>query len=223
MMNKKNLIPWENYSLAKRVYLVSYCLDADIVFLKTILCKDDILIGVDQGTEVLLKNNLYPDIIVGDFDSFSLNKNILPEKCLILELNPDKDESDLEYAVNLFYEKINIEIIIINNLQGRIDHILSVVYLLEKIENGCIQNAEQEVFLINKNFERELPINSTISLIPISEEVKSIFTEGMLYRLANETLYRNETRGLSNKSVDKKIKIKFIVGKMLVVINKRIL
>jgi len=249
-----------------KTYLVSYCENEDIDFLKTMLAPNDILVGVDQGADLLFKNFLTPDFIIGDFDSFPVNESKIPEKCQIIRLNPDKDESDLEYAVRYFLDRNDVlsnsklkscpdndevesnfaecesvaqqrEIIIINNMQGRIDHTLSVLGLLEqqyeltndsesmKSKNKttiCILNSATEIYLSRGHFQKEILSNSTISLIPISDEVKKISTRGMLYELDKETLYRKKTRGISNKNIDKNIAINFCVGELLVVINKRI-
>ena len=216
----------------QKIFLVSYCTDKDIDYLKRIINSEDILVGVDQGTDLLLKKDLSPDYIIGDFDSFSIKDNELPKKTKVLKLNPIKDETDLEYAIRYFQTtyrerrhptciKSELQsIIIVNNLQGRIDHILSVVHLLEIIECGYLWSADQEIYLPKNHFYSEIPLNSTISLIPLTESVKNITTKGLLYRLDNESLLREKSKGVSNKNVDKKVEINFSVGKLLIIINK---
>ena len=141
----------------------------------------------------------------------------------IIRLNTDKDETDLEYALLWVINNNdfkNHKIAIINNMLGRIDHILGVLYLLEIDENRIsIMNNKASIFLSSSAFEISLPINSTLSLIPISEEVKDIYTNGLLYNLNGDSLHRNKTRGLSNKNLDKIVTLNFSVGKLIIVVN----
>ena len=208
-----------------RIFLVSYCDNEDIDLLKQMYSECDVVVGVDQGAEILLRNGLSPDYVIGDFDSFQIDKSVLSESCQIITLHPEKDESDLEYAIWLVEcSIINTsveapEIIIFNNLQGRIDHVLTTVFLLETHQNVRIVNATQEVCLVDKHFSMKLPPNTCISLIPVSDEVNGVSTEGLYFKLVNETLHRNSSRGLSNKVVDKNVAVNFSDGKLLVVVN----
>jgi len=178
---------------------------------------------VDSGVDVLIRNGLKPDIVVGDFDSLQTDISTLGEGCEIITLNTEKDKSDLEYAVDYIVERMSdrqdFEMVIVNNLQGRIDHILSTVYLLEKHPKAKIVSAEQEMFLVNDRFTMELPLESCMSLLPISEEVRGITTSGFYYNLDNETLYRENSRGVSNRSVENVVGVSFEEGLMLGVVS----
>ena len=200
-----------------KVYLVSYCDDSDIKYLKSRLDSDDIVVGVDQGIAGLTANNVPFQYGIGDFDSF--DECLLSDSIKIIKLDREKDCTDLEYAVHYFAKH---EICIINNLQGRIDHTLAALSLLESYDNTYIMSAKQEIHLAKKHFSANLPIGTTISLIPISEQVKNIKTQGLYYPLENETLYRKKSRGISNKNVDNFIDILFLDGELLIVINKEL-
>jgi len=207
--------------MMKRIFLVSYCTKRDLLFLKKEFRDGDLVVGVDQGLDRLLENSLIPHYVIGDFDSLKLPWNKIPDQCQVIRLNSKKDISDLEYALNYFQNYPSPkEIIIVNNLQGRIDHILSVVHLLEQRKNTWIENAKQKVFLATKSFQGPVRKNCHLSLIPLSKKVKGIQTSGLEYSLNNEHLVRNMARGLSNKCVDKKVGINFIEGKLLVIIEK---
>ena len=204
-----------------RYFFVSYCCDIDIDYLKRMHTREDILIGVDSGVDVLVRNGLKPDIVVGDFDSMKTDIATLGEGCEIVALNTEKDKSDLEYAVDYIVERMgdkqDFEMVIVNNLQGRIDHIMSTVYLLGKYPKAKIVSAEQELFLVNDRFTMELPLNSCVSLLPVSEAVSGVTTSGFYYNLDNETLYRENSRGVSNRSVENVVGVSFEEGLMLCV------
>ena len=176
------------------------------------------IVGVDQGIARLIDNGISFQYCIGDFDSF--DERLLNESHEIIRLDKDKDFTDLEYAVRYF---AGHEICIVNNLQGRIDHILAVVYLLESYDNIYIMSAKQEIHLAKKHFCAHLPIGTTISLIPISNQVKKIKTQGLQYPLEYETLYRKKSRGISNKNLDNFIDISFLDGKLLIIINNEII
>ena len=209
----------------RKILLVSYCEKEDIDYLKKIYKRGDILVAVDQGCKQLIEAGLFPHYIVGDFDSFTPPADRAFTNALI-RLEKEKEESDLDYAVNHIpvilgssFTRHPYEIIIINNMQGRLDHILSALYLLKSKKNISIQSAKQKIFLIERYLEIKLPLNTTISLIPISKEVSKVSTKGLYYPLFNETLYRNRTRGLSNISIEKTVQIEFNNGELLCVIN----
>ena len=219
-------------------FFVSYCCDKDIELLKKRYSSDDVLIGVDQGADVLYRNGLKPDFVVGDFDSLQTDLEEFGSECEIITLSTEKDQSDLEYAIDYFInakckmtnvntpsasvhpsEVGNVEVVIINSLQGRVDHIMSTIYLFEKYPQAKILNAKQEVFWINKDFISEMPLNTCLSLLPISNVVKNVTTSGLYYSLNNETLHRMNSRGISNKSIENKVMISFEEGKMIGIIS----
>jgi thiamine pyrophosphokinase len=74
--------------------------------------------------------------------------------------------------------------------------------------------------MIKKGKNLELPINTIISLIPLTDSVNGIFTKGLYYELKNESLFRNSSRGLSNKNVDNFIEINIIDGELIILVNK---
>lgn len=200
------------------IYFVSYCENDDINFLKTILLKRDLVVGVDQGAGILFENGLNPNYIIGDFDSFNINEKDIHSEIKIIRLNPEKDESDLEYAINYFSDS-NHEMTIINSMQGRLDHILTTLFLIDTQKNICILNSKQKIYLINNYLNETLTPGTCVSLLPVSEEVRDISTKGLYYPLNQAVLYRNKSRGLSNKSVDNIVEISFSVGKLLVIIS----
>lgn len=89
----------------------------------------DLLIGVDGGAKTLVTHGYTPDYAIGDFDSAP------PPDCRhIITLQPEKDDTDLEYALqhilaNYRAEEIH-KIIILGALGGgRLDHLLANFYL----------------------------------------------------------------------------------------------
>lgn len=101
---------------------------ADLSILQNI--SPDLLIGVDGGAAYLVAHGYTPDWAIGDFDSAPP-----PAICRhILRLQPEKDDTDLEYALAHIlqnYQPDNIkQIIILGALGGgRLDHLLCNIWL----------------------------------------------------------------------------------------------
>ncbi|MCK9328549.1 MAG: thiamine diphosphokinase [Candidatus Cloacimonetes bacterium] len=202
------------------VYIVSYVTKEDIFFLNNLSVEDEnIVVGVDQGANVLLCYNIVPDYIIGDFDSFiGLIKDV-PDTVKIIKLDKKKDYSDLEYAIDYFIDK-HKDICIVNNMQGRLDHILACLTLIEKSTSKTkifICNHFEEIRLLSETNVLNFKKNTLVSLIPLSEKVLNVSTNGLEYPLTSETLFRNSSRGLSNIVKNETIEISFKTGKLLLI------
>ncbi|AYG00874.1 thiamine diphosphokinase [Lactococcus allomyrinae] len=89
-------------------------------------------IGVDRGSLFLIENGQEPDLAVGDFDSVSADEfeKISVSSKEIVKLPVQKDKTDLEVALDWVLEKFpEAELTIIGSLGGRLDHLLTNVFL----------------------------------------------------------------------------------------------
>lgn len=89
----------------------------------------DLLIGVDAGAQTLIMHGHMPDYAIGDFDSAP------PPHCHnIIALQPEKDDTDLEWALQHILAKHCAQeikqIIILGAMGGgRLDHLFANFYL----------------------------------------------------------------------------------------------
>ena len=155
---------------------------------------DDLCIAADIGAENAKKMGDIPDIIVGDFDSSRLDslKNDFP-KAEITVVTAEKDFTDSELAIETAIRKGANEIVIIGGLDGRLDHTLTNISLLEALAKSGIY-----VTITNgKNRLRYIESTSTLvpksyfkylSLIPRTDKVKGVTVMGCKYPLENATL-----------------------------------
>ena len=155
---------------------------------------DDICIAADVGAKNAKILGDTPDIIVGDFDSSKLE--ILKEefpKAEITLVPAEKDFTDSELAIQTAIAKGANEIVIIGGLDGRLDHTLVNISLLENLsKNGFYVTATD-----GKNRVRYIESTSTliprsyfkyISLIPRTEKLKGVTVMGCTYPLENAKL-----------------------------------
>ncbi len=94
----------------------------------------DLIIAVDKGLEILDKLNINPDYIVGDFDSIdkSVFKKYENGEFKIIKLNPIKDLTDTNEALNLAIEKGSDEIYVLGGIGSRIDHTIGNIHILKE-------------------------------------------------------------------------------------------
>ena len=93
----------------------------------------DVILAADAGMEALYRDHILPDIIVGEFDS--VNPDTLEyfhdkEQIEVCMLNPEKDDTDTEYAIREAIRRGAMEIVVIGATGTRIDHVLGNISLL---------------------------------------------------------------------------------------------
>ena len=98
--------------------------------------NESIKVGIDKGALIAIDKGIKLDYILGDFDSITFEElKIIKKKCPnIIKLNPIKDDTDTEFAINYF--KNATEFIIHGGIQGkRIEHLISNINLILKYDN----------------------------------------------------------------------------------------
>lgn len=187
------------------------------------LSKAELIVAVDGGLDHLTKLGVTPHIIIGDLDSVDREKLAYFEDIGvgIRKFPEKKDQTDLELALQFVVESGFEKIYLLGATGGRIDHFLGNLYICSNPKF-----ADKEIKLLSKNSElfvckQDQQIygqpGDLISLIPISDQVKGIKTQGLEYPLENEDLNRWEARGISNLMVEETAKIHFQSGVLLCV------
>lgn len=193
---------------------------SDLRQAKKIILKNDYLICADGGVGHALKLGLTPQTVIGDFDSISLSlQKKLGEKNIELIKHPrKKDETDFELAIQLALKRRFNKIIIFGILGDRIDHFLANIFLITKIQtkNPLIKikiiEGNKEIFILNKEAIIKGKIGDEVSIIPVSEKLEGLVTEGLEYKLDNEILLFGSTRGVSNVMKKKSAKVTAVSG-----------
>ena len=188
------------------------------------LAPGDYLVGADGGTRHLLALGLRPHVVVGDLDSLD------PETVAELaaagvefeQHRPDKDQTDLELAVQRALRAGADEILLLGALGGRLDQTLANVLLLARHDWPApirLAQGDQvaQVLVGPGRLDLTPPLGSTVSVVPISAEVAGITYEGLLYPLRDATLPLGSTRGISNEVVGQPVTIAIDRGTLLVI------
>lgn len=181
------------------------------------------IIAVDGGANFLCENKVFPDILIGDCDSvLPKNLKLLEKKSIVKKFPTDKNKSDTELALDYCVKNGFDDITLMNAINGALSHSLANLFLIEKyVVNSEINlhfiNQKNEMFVVKDNINLPVKINSNISLIPLTNFVNVESTSGLKFPLKNEKLFRKSSRGISNKSLNKKISIKISSGILLVI------
>jgi thiamine pyrophosphokinase len=171
---------------------------------REIVSSGNYIIAADGGANYLFDWNILPDLLVGDLDSVR-NEIVEVYAKIGIEIrrcSPDKDETDLELAIQAALDRGCEEIIVVAALGGRLDQTLGNLFLLTKgISKHCkirLDDGVEEGFLIRRSSAIKGRVGDTVSLIPLSARVMGITTHDLRFPLADDVLYRHKTRGISN-------------------------
>jgi thiamine pyrophosphokinase len=199
-------------------------------FYRSLVTPTDLVICADGGASNALALGLQPQVVIGDLDSLDsdLQAQLEANGCQVLVHPARKDETDLELALYYVIERGVDEILILGALGGRIDQTLANILLLALPElryvKAKILGGRQEVSLISDEAIIEGLVGDTLSLLPLTEQVTGIYTEGLEYPLKNDTLCLGPARGVSNTLTAPQARVRIGQGLLLAVMihhNKR--
>ena len=190
---------------------------------RTLVKADDYIICADGGTHHALALGIIPHLVIGDMDSATKDEvQRLKEADVLIELYPrDKNETDLELALNRAVEKSPSSILMIGTLGGRLDQTLGNISLLSDSRLATLDvrldDGVEEVFFCRNQCKVEGRRGDIVSLIPWNGAVKGISTNGLRWPLNHETLYPEKTRGISNEMLDAVAEISIEAGLLLII------
>lgn len=199
----------------------------DIHKARNILRDDDYVICADGGTRHASSLDIKPDLVIGDMDSTEkayLQK--LQADGIPIELFPqDKNETDLELAIDHAVEQNPNEIVIIAAIGGRLDQTLANIALLSNDQlstfNLKLDDGVDEIFFCRDQVEVQGRSGDIVSLIPWQGPVSGVQTKNLKWKLNNETLYPEKTRGVSNEMKSDIANVKISTGLLLIVHTRK--
>lgn len=171
--------------------------------------KECVWLGVDRGVFTLISLGISPDYAFGDFDSVSQEEWELIEKKVenLHRYKPEKDETDMELALNWALTKEPTIIRMFGATGGRLDHFLGNVQMLLKAEQNQLTTHIEIIDCQNILYVKgpgrhqieRLPEKKYISFIPITLDVKGLTLEGFKYSLTNRHISLGSTLCISNE------------------------
>ncbi|MFN2484106.1 MAG: thiamine diphosphokinase [Candidatus Limnocylindria bacterium] len=185
----------------------------------------DLVVAADGGASSLDRLDRRPALVVGDFDSIdeAVARRLGASGTRLRSVPPDKDETDMELAVDAAVEAGADRIVLLGGLGGlRIDHAVANLLLLGdtalagrtvEIAHGltrvrAVRGGDSAVL--------EAGVGDIVSLLPIDGDADGVVTEGLRYPLHGERLRFGRARGVSNEVVARPASVALASGALLV-------
>ena len=192
----------------------------DLEKARTIIRAEDTIICADGGTHHALLLGLKPDLIVGDLDSIT-EAELQQANTEVAQYPRDKNETDLELALNHALDKNPSAIVVVAALGNRLDQTIANLALLSDPRLSAVDlrldDGVEEIFFCRSHSRVVGRRGDIVSLIPWNGEVRGIRTTGLRWPLINETLYPDKTRGISNEMTDAAAEVSMETGLLLIV------
>lgn len=190
----------------------------DFNSLRTKPQKGDLVIAADGGYNHLIKENIIPDIAIGDFDSLGT----IPEGCEVIKLNPVKDVTDMHAAAEIGTEKGYTSFQLYGACGGRFDHTFANIQLAASMaEKGfevSIRDGDRTIAAVSNG---ELKIGKRdsgyISVFSHSDLSTGVSISGLRYSLDNAELRNSFPLGVSNEFIGKDTSISVKNGTLIII------
>lgn len=184
------------------------------------------IICADGGAVLARKWGVAPDLILGDLDS--LDGEILTywqEKGVPVQRVPaEKDETDLELAVDFALEQGVEKIILVGAWGSRVDHALGNLELLYRLAQGGTANElltrDHRLIAFTSSLEARVRPGSYVSLVPLTPVVRRVWTQGLAYPLTGQDVTKGKTLSISNQAQGEEIKVELSGGVLLAVLEQ---
>ncbi|WP_165056744.1 MULTISPECIES: thiamine diphosphokinase [unclassified Adlercreutzia] len=180
----------------------------------------DFVIAVDGGFAHLEGIGRTPDMALGDFDSLGY----VPRGMRVTRFSPDKDQSDMELALQRAKSMRYTDVYVYGGLGGRLDHTLANLQVLALFsERGLFVTAVGEKEAITfvtgpDTLELSAAEAGTVSVLSMSDEARGVFERGLKWELDDFTLSNRTSRGLSNEFAGEAVMIGVESGTIAVLV-----
>jgi thiamine pyrophosphokinase len=189
----------------------------------SLLQGDDYIICADGGTRHAMALGVRPHLIIGDLDSAEQTalQKYTNEGVTVESYPRDKNETDLELAIHHAAELNPKQILVMAALGGRLDQTLANIALLSDANLSTfdvrLDDGVEETFLCRDRVQVHGRSGDIVSLIPWQGAASEVQTKNLKWALAQETLFPDKTRGISNEMIGETATISISAGLLLVV------
>ena len=157
----------------------------------------DLVIAADGGQKALLKMNITPHLVVGDFDSSELLFTVPFVKHPV-----EKDDTDTALAIREGAKRGYRTFCLYGCMGGRPDHTFGVIQTAlgatrEGFRVFLVGEGMISTVIVNESFHFEC--SDTVSVFSLSEFSQGVSLEGLKYPLTDATLSSAFPLGVSNE------------------------
>lgn len=184
-------------------------------------------VGVDRGVFTLLSLGIKQSYAFGDFDSVTSDEFIKMEGEIqhLHKYIPEKDETDLELALDWAVTQFPDEIRIFGATGGRLDHFFANVQLLSKTlslgENVEISIIDSKNIICLKKAGTytlsKIDNKKYVSFLPFTSIVEQLTLVGFKYSLTDRNISVGSTLCISNELISNYGTYSFSSGILIVI------
>lgn len=198
----------------------------DIQKVKAMLPQVDYVICADGGVRHARDLGVVPDLIVGDFDS--LPDEVLREYSMagipIKRYPADKDKTDMQIAVDTAVDMGASQVFLLGAFGSRWDHSYANMLMLYRLATRGIKaqilDSHNVVMVSSGKVEIEGEVGQTLSLLPLSGDVRILRTDGLKYPIVDGILPLDFPYGVSNVLVKPRAEVHVGSGWVMVVVAR---
>ncbi|MDH3307497.1 MAG: thiamine diphosphokinase, partial [Acidimicrobiia bacterium] len=166
------------------------------------LPDDAFVIAADSGLDQARRLGIAVDLIIGDLDSVSARALAESEGIPIEQYPVDKNQTDLELALDAAARLDAVRIIVVGGHGGRLDHLLAnAAALTNPVLHGRRVEwlaGRDHAYVVGSGVTVHGVPGQTVSLIPIGGPVTGVTTRGLRWELNDARLDAASARGISN-------------------------
>jgi len=183
------------------------------------------VIAADSGLDAAQAVGLEVALAVGDFDSASPDALARAERAgTRIDRHPaEKDETDLELALDAAATLAPERILVLAARGGRLDHELSGLLALASVRFASIRVdalvGDAWVHVVRDTRELDGAPGDLVSLLAVNGPAEGVTTEGLVYPLRGETLEPGSTRGVSNVFASAQARVEVARGVLLAILS----
>lgn len=202
----------------KRCVIISGASIGDYERVREFFREEDFNIFCDCGLRHRKKLGIEADLIVGDFDSYTLTET----QTEVIRLPCEKDDTDTVFAVKEGLRRGFDSFLIVGAIGERLDHTLGNLYILDMLDEsgkrGMIVDDYSEMELVSSEKKYVRDGYSYFSLLNITGKAEGVSIKNAKYPLDNAVIETSYQYGISNevlKGQTAEISVK--LGKLLLI------
>jgi thiamine pyrophosphokinase len=190
--------------------------------LKALIRQDDFILCADGGLTTAIQMQLRPDLVIGDFDSFSAR---VPEDVETIVLPVNKDDTDMMYSIKEALRRGFSDFLLMGGIGGRLDHtvanLCALQYLAQQNALGVLADGQNEARIVLKGkYAITYRKDSILSVFPFGAPFCTVSYEGLEYPLTNAKLYSDNPMGTSNRVLGDCAVVEVHSGPAMIILTK---
>lgn len=178
----------------------------------------DYVIAADGGYDLLMRNNIYPDVLIGDFDSVNSeinHKNIIKHPI-------EKDDTDSFLAYKYGYDKGYRTFVVYGGMGGRFDHTVANLQMLcNMAKNGArgflLDDNTVVTAICNSKIRFSCENSGKFGVFAHGKDAEGVSLKGVKYSIENAVITTDFPVGVSNEFVGNDAEVSVTDGVLLII------